>query len=173
MNVIDMRQGLVIAAGLMFIQFAGCDRGSATPTPGVDPMASEVRGHQLKPADEIRLEYRIVVPDHVKGTITLRDKDDTERVADYRKVYRSWHRDGWEVQWDYFLHAHERSQSVFTADLEIPYPQGNGYQLDAYNAGHAECAAAIKSLTDRYGEEAVREALKRQLEEEKAKGNWG
>ena len=92
-----MRQGFVIVAGLMFFLFAGCHRESATPAPGVNSMASESRGHESKPADEIQLEYRITVPDHVKGTITIDTKSiDTERVVDYREEYRFWHRYGWE-----------------------------------------------------------------------------
>jgi hypothetical protein len=149
-----------------------CHRGSATSAPNVDQMAAESRGHDSKPADEIRLEYRIVVPDHVKGTITVGTKSsDMERVVDHREEYRSWHRFGWEGYRNRFVYVLVLHQSLFAADLDLPFPQGTGHQLDAYDAGRDECAAAITSLTVRYGEEAVRESLKRQLEAERTKGN--
>jgi hypothetical protein len=169
-KLICMRQGLVRGAGLAFLLFAGCHRESAAPASRVGSTASTLRGQESKPADEIRLEYRIDFPDHVKGTTTIGTKRiDLEEVVDYREEYRSWHRDGWEECQERFVNPHP--SGLFTADLDIPFPQCSNEELDARNAGCAECTAAIKSLTDRYGEEAVREALQRQLEEEKPRAS--
>jgi len=44
----------------------------------------------------ITVKYSVAVPEKVKGSVELCGKDTkSDRIVDYRQLYTSWHRDGW------------------------------------------------------------------------------
>ncbi|WP_417384849.1 hypothetical protein [Gimesia sp.] len=107
---------------------------------------------------DIALNYVVNIPESIPQHATFHPKHDAPEQRDAHKMYLEAHRTGWD---------HCKAQFLENGFRDEPDPYSDSLmqqfklQLDAKNAGYSECKTAIKLLIDQYGENAVREALRK------------
>ncbi|QDT93270.1 hypothetical protein [Gimesia algae] len=107
---------------------------------------------------EIALKYVVNIPESIPQHAMFHPKLDAPEQRNAHKMYLEAHRTGWDsclADFQEFGFRNEPDSNRFLLMQQFKL------QLDAKNAGYSECETAIELLIDQYGENAVREALRK------------